>query len=152
MKLILREDVSKLGNCGDVIEVRPGYARNYLIPRGIGLELSQANLDRIVVEADRRNAERQAEKESAQNLAKRIESESWSVEAKMNDEGHLFGSVSYTDIVALFVSKKFDVSEKAIRFEDEDIHPIKEKGVYSMLVDLGHEVQAKVNLFVVPGE
>lgn len=110
MKLILRETVASLGQAGDVVNVKPGYARNYLLPKGLAYTASDANIRRIEDEARRRRERVRRDYLEANRQASRLEGLSVTVAARAGDEGQLFGSVTVRDICER-------VAESGIDFE-----------------------------------
>src|SRR5205814_4936676 len=98
MEIILRQAVENLGKPGDVVTVKNGYARNYLLPRGFAYEATPGNLKRIQQERDRLESAENERRGSAQSLAERLEQVSLTFSAKVGDEGKLFGSVTAADI------------------------------------------------------
>src|SRR5213596_2036630 len=98
MEVILRQAIEKLGHPGDVVKVSPGYARNYLLPRGFAYEATPGNKKRIAQENERLDQAEEQRRSSAQELAGRLESVSLTFSARVGDEGKLFGSVTSTDI------------------------------------------------------
>src|SRR5436190_5884892 len=98
MEVILRQAVEKLGHPGDVVKVKAGYARNYLLPRGFAYEATAGNLKRIQQERERLEAAENDRRSTAQNLAAILEQVSLTFSAKVGEEGKLFGSVTAADI------------------------------------------------------
>lgn len=145
MKVILLEDIESLGSQGDVVEVKPGYARNYLIPKGKALEATSANLHRI--EQIRRKAESVKLKtlNDAQRLAERLEGISITISRKAGENERLFGSVTSMDIQRALQQEGIDIDRKKIQLEE----PIKSLGFYQVPVKLHPEVTAQVKLWVV---
>src|SRR5438067_13900314 len=98
MEIILRQAVENLGAPGDVVKVKPGYARNYLLPHGLAYEATPGNLKKIQQERDRLEAAENERRGAAQTVAERLEQVSLTFSARVGDEGKLFGSVTSTDI------------------------------------------------------
>jgi large subunit ribosomal protein L9 len=145
MQVLLRRDVEKLGKIGDVVEVKEGYARNYLLPRGFAMPVTAANLARIEkekkVEAQRREEVRQ----QLGDLAKKLEAASFTVTSKANEDGALFGSVNAEAIAAAMVQEGYAVDAKMIDLPQ----PIKQLGVYDLKVRLSPELEVVCKLWVV---
>jgi large subunit ribosomal protein L9 len=146
MKVILKKAVENLGELGDVVTVKPGFARNYLLPHGLAYEASETNLARI--EEDRRKAEefRRRDYLEARRRASQIEGTSLTFEARASDEGKLFGSISAADVVERLNGMDFD-------FEVERGHvlleePIKAIGSFVVPVRLHAEVEFEIELKV----
>lgn len=145
VQVILRQAVDDLGDIGEVVDVRPGYARNFLIPQGIAYEASDANQKRF--EEERRHIlERSArELDRARAAAERIEGQSVSFSVRAGEDGKLFGSVTASDISEALGEKGLDVDRHLIRLEE----PIKQLGVYKVTVRLHAEVRPEVTVWVV---
>ena len=144
MELLLKKDVTGLGVEGDVVKVKPGYARNYLIPRGLATTVTpQARLE-IQAARARRHKAQAAEEERLQAVRRQIEALSLTIVEKASDEGHLFGSVTAVQIREAFAAAGVEVAERSL---DPDLH-IKELGIYEVPVHLG-EVEATAKVWVV---
>ena len=145
MKVILLKDIETLGSAGEVVEVKNGYGRNFLIPRNEALVASAANMAQF--ESRRKQQETLAERDrrAAEALAKKLEAESITAQVKVGEEDRLFGSVTVQNIAELLDEKGYEIDRRAIHLED----PIRELGVYSVEVRLHPEVAAAVKLWVV---
>ena len=145
VQVILRQVVDDLGDIGDVVDGKPGYARNFLIPQGIAYEATEAN--RMHFEEERRHIlERSArDLDRARAAAERIEGQSVSFSVRAGEEGKLFGSVTATDIAGALAEKGIEVDRHLIRLEE----PIKQLGVYKVSVRLHAEVRPEVTVWVV---
>lgn len=146
MQIILLEKVVNLGGLGDVVKVKDGYARNFLIPQGKAKRATQANLAEF--EARRAELERaQAEKlAAAQALAAKLEGVSVQVARKAGMDGRLFGSVGNADIAEGLVAQGFDIDRSAIRMPDG---PLKQVGDTQLEVSLHADVLATITVSVV---
>lgn len=145
MKVILLKDIESLGSAGEVVEVKNGYGRNFLIPRNEALIASAANMAQF--ESRRKQQETLAERDrrAAEALAKKLEAESITAQVKVGEEDRLFGSVTAQHIAELLDEKGFEIDRRAIHLED----PIRELGVYNVEVRLHPEVATAVKLWVV---
>ena len=138
MEVILRQAVEKLGHPGDIVKVSPGFARNYLLPRGIAYEATAGNKKKIAQEKERLEAAESARREAASAIAKRLEEVSLTFSAKVGEEGKLFGSVTASDIAHQLQEQGFKEVEKRMI----DLHePIKALGVYKVPVRLHADVK-----------
>jgi large subunit ribosomal protein L9 len=147
MEVILRQAVENLGKPGDVVKVKNGYARNYLLPRDLAYEATPGNLKRIQLERDRLEAAENQRRDTAQSLATRLEQVSLTFSARVGDEGKLFGSVTATDIAQQLEAQGFHVEKRQI-----DLHePIKALGVYRVPVRLHADVKPEVRVWVIKG-
>jgi len=145
MEIILRQAVENLGKPGDVVNVKAGYARNYLLPHGLAYEATPGNLKRIQLERDRLDAAENERRAGAQTVAERLEQVSLTFSARVGEEGKLFGSVTATDIAQQLESQGFHVEKRQI-----DLHePIKALGVYRVPVRLHADVKPEIRVWVI---
>ena len=109
VKLLLQESIKNVGRVGDVVEVSPGYARNYLLPHGLAVEPTKGNLKKV--EARRQEIEKQERerREQQARLIKQLEGKDVTLERKANEQGHLYGAVSATDIAKALQADGFNV-------------------------------------------
>jgi large subunit ribosomal protein L9 len=145
MEIILRQAVENLGKPGDVVNVKAGYARNYLLPHGLAYEATPGNLKRIQLERDRLDAAENERRAGAQTVAERLEQVSLTFSARVGEEGKLFGSVTATDIAQQLEGQGFHVEKRQI-----DLHePIKALGVYRVPVRLHADVKPEIRVWVI---
>ncbi|HZK18120.1 MAG TPA: 50S ribosomal protein L9 [Clostridia bacterium] len=145
MKVILKEDIKGLGKEGDVANVSDGYARNYLIPKGLAVAATSGNIRSL--KQLKKTAEKKQEKaiDAAQKLVQKLEGLTVVVNAKVGETGRLFGSVNNKDIAEILRKKhKIKVDRKKIVLRD----PIKELGNYTLTVKLHPKVNTKLNVEV----
>lgn len=146
MKVILKKTVENLGESGNVVNVKPGYARNYLLPQGLAYEASAANLARI--EEEQRMAEERARRDylEGRRRAAQLDDQVLVFQARAGDEGQLFGSVTPADIADRLNqgSLDFEVDRKQILLEE----PIKSVGTFHVPVRLLTDVQAEIEVRV----
>ena len=145
MKLILRQEFPQLGHVGDVVDVKDGYARNYLIPRNIAFEATPSSMRQL--EEEKRQHARHAEKEklSSEKLAGELEKVSVTIQMKVGEEDRLFGSVTSQMIADSLKEKGLTVDKRLIDIEDS----IKALGIYTVDVKLPGGVVGKVKVWVV---
>lgn len=145
MKVILQEDVVDLGQAGDLVEVKAGYARNYLVPKGLAMMATSRNVK--VLEHQRRLlVARQGKQQTrATDLADAINTLSATFTRKAGDDDRLFGSVTSKHIAEFFSDEKLPVERKQIRLEE----PIKALGVFNVPIKLHSEVTAELKVWVV---
>tara|TARA_B100000809_G_scaffold262796_1_gene314603 strand:+ start:1123 stop:1746 length:624 start_codon:yes stop_codon:yes gene_type:complete len=148
MKLLLQRNIEKLGNIGDVVHVPPGYGRNYLLPKGLAVEVTADNINRFEGMKRRLIALEQETKEKFELLAKEIEGASCTVVTNASEEGHLYGSVTARDIAAQFVAEDIKIEPKSIVLSE----PIKELGIYMVTIRLHPEVECEAKVWVVKGD
>ena len=145
MEVILRQAVDNLGHPGDIVTVSPGYARNYLIPRGVAYLATDGNKKRIAQEKARLEAAESERRGTAEELAKKLEEVSITFAARVGEEGKLFGSVTTADIAQQLETQGFHVEKRQI-----DLHePIKALGVYRVPVRLHADVRPEIKVWVI---
>ena len=145
MEIILRQAVENLGKTGDVVKVKSGYARNYLLPHGLAYEATPGNLKRIQQERDRLEAAENERRTAAQTLAERLEQVSLTFSARVGEEGKLFGSVTAADIQQQLESQGFHIERRQIDL----LEPIKALGVYRVPIRLHADVKPEVRVWVI---
>lgn len=147
LKLVLTEDVTHLGKQGDVVEVRPGYARNYLLPNGLATVPTEHNLKLLDRYKERVQQAREARLADLKVLAEQIQRVPHvTIEANANEEGHLYGSVGAPEVSKALKGKNLKVEPEMVRLEGA----IKECALYEVDVNLGYDITAKVKVMVVP--
>ena len=146
MKVILKQDVEKLGKAGDVVKVAAGYGRNYLIPRQIAVEATPGNIKVVEMERIAHAKRDQREKESASLLAGEIVKLTVTLQKKTGEGGSLYGSVTALDIADFLAAHKIDVDKRKIQLEE----PIKTVGEYQVPIRLHREVTVPVKVVVEP--
>lgn len=145
MEVILRKDHEKLGTVGTKVAVKDGYARNYLIPRGLAYEATEGALRAL--EEEKKQAERRSNKElkTSQKLALELEKVSITIQMKVGEDEKLFGSVTSQMIADSLKEKGFEIDKRIIDLEE----PIKALGIYNVNVKLHQNVAGKVKVWVV---
>ena len=144
--LILLERVEKLGQMGQIVKVKPGYARNFLFPKNLAYEATEGNKKRIAAEQAAQNARRAAEKGEAEAFAARLGAANVLITAKAGDEGKLFGSIGGHDIAEALNKMGHAVDKRRIDLE----HPIKAVGEYTVPLKLHADVTARIRVTVQP--
>ena len=145
MEVILRQAVENLGKPGDVVKVSNGYARNFLLPRGVAFEATPGNLKRIAQEKERLEAAENERRNAAQGLAEKLEQVSLTFSARVGEEGKLFGSVTAADIAHQLEAQGFQIEKRQI-----DLHePLRTLGVFRVPVRLHAEVKPEVKVWVI---
>jgi len=145
MKVILLEDVNKLGSAGDVVNVADGYARNYLVPKNLAVKVTKGTLSQI--ENIKRMKATRAEKKSAKfkAIAQKLEGISIDIPVEIGEEDKIFGTVTNSMIADALREKGFDIDKKIIEIET----PVKSLGVYNVFIKLHTDVEPKIRLWVV---
>ena len=145
MEVILRQAVEKLGHPGDIVKVSPGFARNYLLPRGIAYEATPGNRKRIAQEKSRLEAAESTRRNAAQELAAKLEEVSLTFSARVGEENKLFGSVTGADIAQQLEAQGFHIEKRQIELHD----PIRALGVYRVPVKLHADVKPEIKVWVI---
>jgi large subunit ribosomal protein L9 len=146
VELLLAEDVPALGKQGDIVQVRAGYARNYLLPQGLATVANEHN--KRMVEKHRVKLADLAKQrlQELKKLADAISKYSVTIEAHANEEGHLYGSIGAADISKSLRGASFDVAPECVKLEG----PLKELAMYTVKIQLHPEVETEVKVWVVP--
>lgn len=147
MQLVLIEDVAHLGKQGDLVEVRPGYGRNYLLPQGLALVPDPHNLKRLEVYKIKVQKAREARIADLKVLAEQLSRlAAVTIEANATEEGHLYGSIGPVEVSKALKSKNLQVEPDMVRMD----HPIKEANILSEIpLSLGHGIETKIQVLVV---
>lgn len=145
MEVILREDIQSLGRAGDLVKVKPGYARNYLLPHGLAYEATEGNKKRIAAESKARAGRQQGERLDAEAVAARLGAVALTLTRKAGEGDKLFGSITAQDIASALAAEGHEVDRRKIDLE----HPIKTLGNHTVVVRLHPDVHAEVRINVV---
>ena len=146
MKVLLRQNVTKLGQIGDVVEVRDGYARNYLIPHGLATAPTQSNLKAIEAQRQAYLAELAKQRAEIEERSKLLEGKEITINARANEEGHLYGSVGQSQIAAAVTKGGFDLDASNIVLDE----PIRRLDKYEVPVEFAEGVRVNITVWVVP--
>ena len=144
MNIILMENVEKLGQVGDVVKVKNGYARNYLLPRQLGMPATEGNVKRIEKEKTKRLALYEAEKKEAEKKAEILSKVSLTIAAEVNDQEKLYGAISESDILEALEAENHKIDRKSLVLEK----PVDDLGIFEIGVKLHPQVIAKIRLWV----
>jgi len=145
MEIILREDVQNLGRTGEVVKVKDGYARNYLLPKGLAYPATEANKKRITFEAERLARQRAAEKSAAEGEAGRLAGVQLSFAVKVGEEEKLYGSVTASDIQRKLEEQGIHVDKRKIDLPE----PIRELGDFKVGIKIHADVRPEITVSVV---
>ncbi len=145
MKIILKEDFESLGKVGEVVEVKAGFARNFLIPKQVALQATPQNLRVIEQEKARNKIKLSKDKRDAELLAAQLKEVSLTANVQVGEEDKIFGAVTSQNISELLSSKGFEIDKRKIQLED----PLKALGVFEVPIKLHTEVEAKIKVWVV---
>ncbi|MEM9409784.1 MAG: 50S ribosomal protein L9 [Planctomycetota bacterium] len=146
IELLLIQSVANLGQQGDVVEVKSGYANNYLLPQGLATIATEHHKRMVEKHKEKLQAIEVARMKDLRDLANVISKQSVTIEANANDEGHLYGSVGAAEIVAALKASDIDIAADQIRLEGV----LKELGLYTVKVRLHQDVESELKVWVVP--
>ena len=144
MEVILSEDIQALGKLGEVVKVKDGYARNFLLPRKLAYAATPSNLKRIEQQEKKNKAQHEQAIKEAKELAKKLNKASCTLSVEVNDLDKLYGAVAEADIAKALEVEGFTVDKKDIVIEK----PIEELGIFEIVINLHSEVTAKIRLWV----
>ncbi len=145
MKVILKQDIPDLGKAGKIIEVKSGYARNYLVPRNLAIMASKANV-RAIEEIEKQNKIRERKlRNEAEKLKDKMEQMSLTIEVLVGEEDKIFGSVTAQNVAELLEAEGIKVDKRYITLEE----PIKSLGVYTIPVRIEKDIVANVKVWVI---
>ncbi len=144
MKVILKQDVDKLGKAGDVVKVQPGYGRNFLIPKNIAVEATPGNVKVMEIERLAQARRDQRDKVAAQLVAKEVAKLTVTIRQKTGEGGTLYGSVTAIDIADALAAHKIELDKRKIQLDD----PIKTIGEYQVPIRLHREVTVPIKVIV----
>lgn len=145
MDVILRQAVENLGHPGDLVKVSQGYARNFLLPRGIAVEATEGNRRRIAQEKARLEAAEAERRQTAADYATTLEQVSLTFAARVGEEGKLFGSVTAADIAMQLEAQGIQIEKRQIELHE----PIKALGVYRIPIKLHADVKPEIKVWVI---
>ena len=145
MEVILRSAVDKLGHPGDIVSVKAGYARNFLLPRGMAYEATPGNRKRIALEKSRLEAIENEKVEAAKAIAAKLGEVSITFAARVGEEGKLFGSVTPADIAHQLEAQGFKIEKRQIELAE----PIKALGVYRVAIRLHADVHPEIKVWII---
>jgi large subunit ribosomal protein L9 len=145
MKLVLRQDYEPLGESGSVVNVKTGFARNFLIPKGLAMPATEKNLKRYENEKKQMYWRQEKEKRQSEELSKTLENVSCTITVQVGEEDKMFGSVTSQNIAEALESQGYTIDKRKIILEE----PIKSLGIYSVPIKLHTDVEAKVKVWVV---
>ena len=146
VKLLLQESIKNVGRVGDVVEVSPGYARNYLLPKGLAVEPTKSNLKKV--EARRQEIEKQEreKRDQQERLLKKLEGKDVTLERKANDQGHLYGAVSATDIARQLQADGFNVEAEDVLLPGK----LDQINTYTVKIRFAEDLETDLKVYVAP--
>lgn len=145
MRLILSQEVPHLGDAGDIVKVRPGYGRNYLIPNGLAIPANDGSVRELEHQQRLAAAIRRKQLSGAQAIAKQIEGVAVSIRRETGEDDKLFGSVSNRDIAMALAEEGIEVDRRLIKLDD----PIRSIGLFNVPIRLHRDIEASVRVYVI---
>lgn len=145
MKLILRADVDALGSLGEIVSVKPGYGRNYLIPQGLAMGASKANIKQFELEKNRLKAQADSVRAEAEALAQKLAATAITIKVRVGEGEKLYGSVTATNIAETLAEQGIEVDRRKIMLSD----PIRALGEYDIEVKLHPAVRGEIKVAVI---
>lgn len=145
MEIILTKDIEKLGKAGQVVNVKDGFGRNFLIPRGLAVPSNAVALKRLEADKQRRLQDKEKAKSAAEEIRKKLENFSLTIAVLTHEDEKLYGSITAADVVAALKEEGFDIDKSFIVMDEA----IKTLGIFEVLINLHPEVSAKIKLWVV---
>lgn len=146
MQLILKQTVDNLGEEGDVVKVKPGYGRNYLLPQGMAIQATKGTLAQLAIEKVAIEARKKQQRDEAMTLAEKIEACVIAISKRVGDENKLYGSVTSTDLAEKLAEQGLVVDRRKIVLDE----PIKTIGETTVTVKVGYQVTAKLKVNITP--
>lgn len=145
MKVILKEDVPNLGKAGQIIKVKDGYARNFLLPKGLALLADEKNMKLLEYQKKKIEEEAKKKRQDAESVSQRLSETQLIIKAKAGEDQKLFGSVTSKDIAEALEKEGFSIDKKQVNI----VEPIKRVGEYEVEVKLHANIVAKVKVNIV---
>jgi large subunit ribosomal protein L9 len=146
MKVLLKQNIRKLGLIGEIVEVKGGYARNYLIPQGLGTQPTEANIRQVDRAKEAYLAQVARDKVEIEARAKLVDGKEVTIAARANEEGHLYGSIGPAQIAQALADEGTMIEASAILLSD----PLRQLDKYDLAIEFGEDVTASVTVWVVP--
>ncbi len=145
MRVILKNEVPELGDAGDIVTVKPGYGRNFLIPRGLAIPASEGSVRQLEHQKRVADAIRRKRLKSATDLAEKLEATAVSIRRETGEDDKLFGSVTNRDIAQALADEGLEIDRRSIQLDE----PIRAIGLFTVPVRLHSEVTANVRVYVI---
>jgi len=146
MKVLLHADVDRLGYFGDVVEVKKGYARNFLLPQGLAVPVTEVAVRAVQKEKAQQAEQRRLAQAQLEKIAAEVNGAEVTVMARANEQGHLFGSVTEAEVAAALVEKGFEIQRKQVAMGEH----IRQLGAHEVALRLADGIKAQVTVHVVP--
>lgn len=145
MEVILNKDVDKIGKAGTIVKVKDGFARNFLIPNGLAVQVTAGNIKKLEEEKQRKDLQLEKIKKGCSQLKERLENFSLTIPALAQEEDKLYGSITSQEIANFLAEEGFDIDKSSIVLDE----PIKSLGIFEIPIKLHPEIQAKIKVWIV---
>lgn len=145
MEIILKQDVDKIGKAGSVVKVKDGFARNFLFPKGLAIEVTQENIKALEAERKRKIIKSEKEKKEFEKIKEKLEGMSLTIPVLTQEDEHLYASITSQDIVRALKDDGITIEKNLIQMDE----PIKSLGIFEIPVNLHPEVSAKIKVWIV---
>ena len=145
MQVIIKKKIEKLGDVGDIITVKDGYARNYLLPRGLVVKATPGNLKEVELIKSQIQKKNEKKINNQKELAKKLSNLKINIPVKVGEDNQIFGSVTSTNIIEFLIEKGFEVNKKSIKLEE----PIKSLGIHNVILKLDEGIESNIKVYVI---
>ena len=145
MQVIIKKKIEKLGDVGDIIIVKDGYARNYLLPRGLVVKATPGNLKEVELIKSQIQKKNEKKINDQKELAKKLSNLKINIPVKVGEDNQIFGSVNSTNIIEFLIEKGFEVNKKSIKLDE----PIKSLGIHNVILKLDEGIESNIKVYVI---
>tara|TARA_A100001037_G_scaffold82982_1_gene74983 strand:- start:4711 stop:5157 length:447 start_codon:yes stop_codon:yes gene_type:complete len=145
MQVIIKKKIEKLGDVGDIITVKDGYARNYLLPRGLVVKATPGNLKEVELIKSQIHKKNEKKINDQKELAKKLSNLKINIPVKVGEDNQIFGSVTSTNIIEFLIEKGFEVNKKSIKLDE----PIKSLGIHNVILKLDEGIESNIKVYVI---
>lgn len=145
MQVIIKKKIEKLGDVGDIIIVKDGYARNYLLPRGLVVKATPGNLKEVELIKSQIQKKNEKKINDQKELATKLSNLKINIPVKVGEDNQIFGSVTSTNIIEFLIEKGFEVNKKSIKLDE----PIKSLGIHNVILKLDEGIESNIKVYVI---
>ena len=145
MQVIIKKKIEKLGDVGDIITVKDGYARNYLLPRGLVVKATPGNLKEVELIKSQIQKKNEKKINDQKELSKKLSNLKINIPVKVCEDNQIFGSVTSTNIIEFLIEKGFEVNKKSIKLDE----PIKSLGIHNVILKLDEGIESNIKVYVI---
>ena len=145
MQVIIKKKIEKLGDVGDIITVKDGYARNYLLPRGLVVKATPGNIKEVELIKSQIQKKNEKKINDQKELAKKLSNLKINIPVKVGEDNQIFGSVNSTNIIEFLIEKGFEVNKKSIKLDE----PIKSLGIHNVILKLDEGIESNIKVYVI---